>query len=67
VRWFSLIETNVLKTISVLVLRVDFNRDNGFSLSQAWFPMRMLASQKAEPGKHSDDLTGKPPVANEQH
>jgi hypothetical protein len=26
--------------------------------------MRMLASEKAEPGKESNDLTGKAPVAN---
>jgi hypothetical protein len=130
VRWFSLVETNVSKTISVLVLRVveviwvrwttqsfylylsklrplatggfpvrsllslpgpafwldrtsgymdrivkeaihirlnkeSFNRNNGFNLSRAWFPItRMLASQKAEPGKDSSDLTGKPPVAS---
>jgi hypothetical protein len=33
----------------------------------AWFPItRMLASQKAEPGKESDELAGKPPVANGQ-
>jgi hypothetical protein len=55
----------VKEAIRIRLNRENFNRYNGFNLSQAWFPiMRMLASQKAEPGKHSNDLMGKPPVAN---
>jgi hypothetical protein len=40
----------------------NFNRDKGFNLRRAWFPItRMLASQKAEPGKENNELAGKPP------
>jgi hypothetical protein len=57
----------VKEAIHIRLNRENFNRDNGFNLSQAWFLItRMLASQKAEPGKESNDLTGKPPVANRQ-
>jgi hypothetical protein len=57
----------VKEAIRIRLNRENFNRDNGFNLSRAWFPItRMLASQKAEPGKESNDLTGKPPVANGQ-
>jgi hypothetical protein len=55
----------VKEAIHIRLNRENFNRDNGFNLSQAWFQItRMLASQKAEPGKDSNDLMGKPPVAN---
>jgi hypothetical protein len=55
----------VKEAIHIRLNEENFNRDNGFNMSRAWFPItRMLASQKAEPGKGSNDLTGKPPVAN---
>jgi hypothetical protein len=58
-------DRNVKEALHIRLNRENFNRDNGFNLSQAWFPLtRMLASQKAEAGKESNDLTGKPPVAN---
>jgi hypothetical protein len=57
----------VKEAIPMRLNKEIFNRDNGFNLSQAWFPItRMLASQKAEPSKESNDLTEKPPVANGQ-
>jgi hypothetical protein len=50
----------VKEAIHIRLNKEDFNRDNGFNLSRAWFPItRMLASQKAEPGKESIDLTEK--------
>jgi hypothetical protein len=57
----------VKEAIHIRLNKENFNRDNGFNLRRAWFPItRMLASQKAEPGKESNDLTGKPLVANGQ-
>jgi hypothetical protein len=55
------------RQVSIRLNKENFNRDNGFNLSRAWFLItRMLASQKAEPSKESNDLTEKPPVANGQ-
>jgi hypothetical protein len=42
----------VKEAIYIRLNRENFNRDNGFNLSQAWYPiMSMLANQKAEPGR----------------
>jgi hypothetical protein len=52
----------VKEAIHIRLNRENFNRGNGFNLSQAWFPItRMLASQKAEPSKESNDLMEKTP------
>jgi hypothetical protein len=39
----------VKETIHIRLNRKNFNRDNGFNLSQAWYPvLGMLANQNAE-------------------
>jgi hypothetical protein len=49
------------EAIHIRLNKENFNRDNGFNLSRAWFPItRMLGSQKAEPGKASNDLMENP-------
>jgi hypothetical protein len=51
----------VKEAIHIRMNKENFNRDNGFNPSRAWFPItRMLASQKAEPGKESNDLKENP-------
>jgi hypothetical protein len=58
-------ERIVKEAVHIRLNRENFSRDNGFNLSRSWFPITtMLASQKAETGKESFDLTGKLPVAN---
>jgi hypothetical protein len=55
----------VKEAIHIRLNKENFNRDNGFNLSLAWFPItRMIASQKAKQVKESNDLIGKPPAAN---
>jgi hypothetical protein len=55
----------IKEAIHIRLKKENFNRDNGFNLSRAWYPiMSMLANQKAEPGKEGNDLTCRSPVAN---
>jgi hypothetical protein len=55
----------VKEAVHIRLNRKNFNRDNGFNLSWALYPiMSMLANQKAEPGKEGNDLTHRSPVAN---
>jgi hypothetical protein len=52
----------VKEAIHIRLNRENFNRDNGFNLSRAWFPItRMLTCQMAEQGKESNDLMEKNP------
>jgi hypothetical protein len=55
----------VKEAIHIRLNKENFNRDNGFYLSRAWYPTTsMLANQKAEPGKEGNDPTRRSPVAN---
>jgi len=55
----------VKEAIHIRLNRKNFNRDNGFNLSRAWYPiMSMLANQKAEPGEVGNDPASRSPVAN---
>jgi hypothetical protein len=55
----------VKEAIHIRLNRKNFNRDNGFNLSQVWFPvMSMLANQNTEQGIVGHDRTHRSPVAS---
>jgi hypothetical protein len=58
----------IKEAIHIRLNKENFNRDNGFNLSRAWYPItRMLANQKAVPGKEGNDPTRRSPVTNGRH
>jgi hypothetical protein len=59
-------DQDIKEAIHIRLNRKNFNRDNGFNLSRAWFPvMSMLANQNAEQGIEGNDLTSRSPMTRE--